>query len=79
MTAPTGRPDPIPTDETHFVLGHALKGPHPEGFESAMFGMGCFWGVERVFWQAAGRLGDDGGLCRRVHARTRPTRKPAPN
>jgi peptide-methionine (S)-S-oxide reductase len=46
-----GRPDPIPTAERHFVNGRPLKGPYPEGLESAIFGLGCFWGAERKFWQ----------------------------
>lgn len=49
-----GRPDPIPTARTHFVNGRALKGPYPEGMQLAQFGMGCFWGVERKFWQIPG-------------------------
>jgi len=49
-----GRPNAIPTAQTHFVNGHPLKGPYPAGLELAQFGMGCFWGVERIFWQLPG-------------------------
>ena len=52
--APAGRSTPIPTAKTHFINGHALKGPYPQGLEMAMFGLGCFWGAERKFWE----LGD---------------------
>ncbi|MCB1514394.1 MAG: peptide-methionine (S)-S-oxide reductase MsrA [Hyphomicrobiaceae bacterium] len=50
-TALPGRDAPIPTASTHFVLGRPLKGPYPDGTETAMFGLGCFWGAERKFWQ----------------------------
>ena len=49
-----GRPNPIPTAERHFINGHALKGPYPEGVETAAFGLGCFWGAERKFWELGG-------------------------
>ena len=49
-----GRDRPIPTAATHFVSGRPLKGPYPEGLETAMFGLGCFWGAERLFWQTEG-------------------------
>ena len=49
-----GRTDPLPTAETHFVLHRQLKAPVPAGMVEAMFGMGCFWGVERTFWQVPG-------------------------
>lgn len=49
-----GRAEPLPTAETHFLSGLPLKSPVPEGMEVAMFGMGCFWGVERKFWQREG-------------------------
>ena len=49
-----GRIDPIPTARDHFVNGRALKGPYPEGCAKGMFGMGCFWGAERMFWNMEG-------------------------
>jgi peptide-methionine (S)-S-oxide reductase len=49
-----GRASAIPTAERHFVNGHPLQGPYPDGSERAVFGLGCFWGAERKFWQ----LGD---------------------
>ncbi len=49
-----GRDTPIPTAETHFVYGTPLTGEVPAGMEEAMFGMGCFWGVERMFWKLDG-------------------------
>ncbi len=49
-----GRATAIPTAEVHYVNGHALKGPYPKGFETAVFALGCFWGAERKFWQQDG-------------------------
>ena len=49
-----GRATPIPTAATHFVNGRKLPPPYPAGLEQAVFGLGCFWGAERKFWE----LGD---------------------
>ncbi len=49
-----GRDQEMPVPEQHFVNGRQLKGPFPDHLEMAMFGMGCFWGVERMFWQLPG-------------------------
>ena len=49
-----GRDFEIPTASRHFVNGAELKGPYPEGTELAYFGLGCFWGAERKFWQVPG-------------------------
>jgi peptide-methionine (S)-S-oxide reductase len=53
-TALPGRAERMPVPERHFVNGAPLEGPFPEGLEQAVFGMGCFWGVERKFWQVEG-------------------------
>ena len=49
-----GRAEAMPVPERHFVNGHRIVPPFPDGTELALFGMGCFWGAERVFWQHAG-------------------------
>jgi peptide-methionine (S)-S-oxide reductase len=49
-----GREREMPVDDRHAVLGTSIKPPFPDGFEQAIFGLGCFWGAEKVFWQAPG-------------------------
>jgi peptide-methionine (S)-S-oxide reductase len=49
-----GRSTPLKVPETHFVNGHRIVPPFPAGLREAMFGLGCFWGAEKVFWQLPG-------------------------
>jgi peptide-methionine (S)-S-oxide reductase len=49
-----GRRDAMPVPERHYVNGHPLKPPFPDGLELAMFGLGCFWGAEQKFWKTRG-------------------------
>src|SRR2546423_1413172 len=49
-----GRSTPMEVPERHFVNGNRLTPPFPQGYQQAVFGMGCFWGAERVFWRTPG-------------------------
>ena len=53
-TALPGRPEPLRVPETHYVNGHRIAPPFPDGLATAVFGLGCFWGAERGFWQLPG-------------------------
>ena len=53
-TALPGRETPMPVPDRHYVLDAPLRGPFPADTEQAIFGLGCFWGAERVFWQTPG-------------------------
>ena len=53
-TALPGRDDPMPIENRHFVNGHPIQGEFNDGLEVIVFGMGCFWGAERKFWELDG-------------------------
>ena len=61
-----GRPEAMPVADTHYVNGNPIKAPFPAGLQQAVFGLGCFWGAERRFWQQPGvfstAVGYAGGL-----------------
>lgn len=74
MTLPTaesalpGRDTPMPVRNRHYVTGHPLQPPMPDGIQQAVFALGCFWGAERVFWRQVGvystSVGYAGGITR---------------
>ena len=63
-----GRDTPLPVPATHFVNGNRLVAPFPEGLETALFGLGCFWGAEKLFWKIPGvystQVGYAGGFTK---------------
>lgn len=63
-----GRDTPLPVPATHFVNGNRLVAPFPEGLEAALFGLGCFWGAEKLFWKIPGvystQVGYAGGFTK---------------
>ena len=63
----SGRDVPLPVPAGHFVHGRPIVQPFPEGTRKTVFGMGCFWGAERTFWELDGVYSDRRRLCGRVH------------
>ncbi len=72
-----GRSTPLRVPETHFVNGQRIQPPFAPGLEQAVFGLGCFWGAERLFWRTAGRLGRPPSATPAASRRTRPTKRSA--
>ncbi len=73
-----GRPMPLPTAERHFVNGHPLKGPYPDGIETVVFGLGCFWGRSASSGSSATASSSRRWAMPPAPPRTRPTRRCAP-
>ena len=72
-----GRAAKMAVPAKHFVNGHPLEAPFPAGMQLAQFGLGCFWGAERLFWQHPGRVLAPRSATPAARRRTRPTRRSA--